>query len=64
LVATVRALKMHGGGPEVVAGKPLADQYKTENIVLVREGAKNLQRHIRNASKFGVPVVVALNKFE
>lgn len=63
IVATVRALKMHGGGPPVVAGKPLDHAYKTENLELVRAGCCNLARHIANAQKFGVPVVVAINRF-
>jgi len=49
LVATVRALKMHGGGPRVVAGKPLAAEYTDENIELLRKGLPNLERHIKNA---------------
>ena len=64
LVATVRALKMHGGGPKVVAGKPLAAAYTDENVELVRNGLPNMQRHIRNALKFGVNVVVAVNSFK
>ena len=63
IVATVRALKMHGGGPEVVAGRPLADEYLSENVELVRRGCSNLVRHIENIKKFGIPVVVALNAF-
>ncbi|UPQ99210.1 formate--tetrahydrofolate ligase [Chloropicon primus] len=63
IVATVRALKMHGGGPEVVAGRPLADEYLNEDIELVRSGCSNLMRHIGNIKKFGIPVVVALNAF-
>lgn len=63
LVATVRALKMHGGGPPVSAGKPLDHAYKTENVDLVRAGCCNLARHISNTKKYGVPVVVAINKF-
>lgn len=63
LVATVQALKMHGGGPEVTPGKPLASEYKTENINLVEKGCVNLQQHIVNAQKYGVPVVVAINQF-
>jgi formyltetrahydrofolate synthetase len=63
LVATVRALKMHGGGPKVVAGKPLASEYTDENLVLLRAGLPNLERHIQNALKFGVNVVVAVNSF-
>ena len=63
LVATVRALKIHGGGPPVVAGRPLDHVYKSENVDLVRAGCCNLVRHISNIRNFGVPVVVAINKF-
>ncbi len=63
LVATVRALKMHGGGPKVVAGKPLAVEYTDENLDLLRKGIPNMARHIQNALKFGVNVVVAVNSF-
>jgi formyltetrahydrofolate synthetase len=64
LVATVRALKMHGGGPRVVAGKPLDHAYTTENLDLLQKGLGNLQHHIRNAKKYGVNVVVAVNSFK
>ncbi|MEP7352130.1 MAG: formate--tetrahydrofolate ligase [Acidobacteriota bacterium] len=64
LVATIRALKMHGGGPKVVAGKPLAYEYTTENLDLLEKGCSNLIRHIATARQFGVPVVVAINKFK
>ncbi len=64
MVATVRALKMHGGGPKVVAGRPLASAYTEENLELLRAGLGNLQHHIRNAKKFGVNVVVAVNSFK
>jgi formyltetrahydrofolate synthetase len=63
LVATVRALKMHGGGPKVVAGKQLDPAYTDENLNLLRAGVPNLQHHIKIARKFGVPVVVAVNTF-
>jgi formyltetrahydrofolate synthetase len=93
VVCTARALKMHGGGPAVVAGVPLPREYKQENLELVRAGACpacfivpaacggcvglshliracvcaagccNLERHIENVRKFGVPVVVAINRF-
>jgi len=63
LVATVRALKMHGGGPKVVAGKPLDAAYTDENLDLLRAGLPNLQHHIKNALRFGIPVVVAVNSF-
>ncbi|KAJ1556757.1 tetrahydrofolate synthase, partial [Nowakowskiella sp. JEL0078] len=63
LVATVRSLKMHGGGPEVIAGKPLSEVYRSENVDLLKLGVKNMQAHVKNARKFGVPVIVAVNKF-
>ena len=63
LIATVRALKMHGGGPKVVAGKPLASEYTDENLELLKAGLPNMERHIQNALKFGVNVVVAVNSF-
>ena len=63
MVATVRALKMHGGGPKVVAGKPLDPAYTQENLDLLRKGLVNLQHHITVARKYGVPVVVAVNRF-
>jgi formyltetrahydrofolate synthetase len=63
LVATIRALKMHGGGPRVIPGKPLDKAYKEENLELLEAGLANLGVHIRNAKKFGIPVVVAVNKF-
>jgi methylenetetrahydrofolate dehydrogenase (NADP+)/methenyltetrahydrofolate cyclohydrolase/formyltetrahydrofolate synthetase/formate--tetrahydrofolate ligase len=63
LVATIRALKMHGGGPRVVAGRPLDKAYVEENIALLEAGLANLAAHIRNAKRFGIPVVVAVNKF-
>ena len=64
LVATVRALKMHGGGPRVVAGRPLDSAYTEENLDLLRAGLSNLQHHIRNAKRYGVNVVVAINSFK
>ncbi len=63
LVATVRALKMHGGGPRVIPGRPLDPAYTEENLGLLEAGMPNLVTHIRNARRFGVPVVVAINKF-
>ena len=64
LVSTVRALKMHGGGPKVVAGRPLDKAYTEENLELLEKGLPNLLQHIENALKFGVPVVVAINRFK
>ncbi|MHB8095673.1 MAG: formate--tetrahydrofolate ligase [Candidatus Aminicenantales bacterium] len=63
IVATIRALKMHGGGSKVVAGKPLAPEYTDENLDLLKKGLPNMTAHIRNALLFGVPVVVAVNRF-
>jgi len=63
LVATVRALKMHSGKFRVVAGKPLDPGLLQENPDVVAEGCCNLERHIENARSFGVPVVVAINRF-
>lgn len=64
VVATIRALKVHGGGPEVSAGTALPEAYRTENVELLRAGCVNLKKHIANAKSYGVPVVVAINKFE
>ena len=64
LVATIRALKMHGGGPKVVAGQPLHHDYTEEHLGLVEKGCSNLVKMIRNARLFGLPVVVAVNRFK
>lgn len=64
LVATIRALKMHGGGPRVVPGLPLDPAYTEENLGLLEEGLANMLVHIRNAKMYGIPVVVAVNKFQ
>ena len=63
LVATIRALKMHGGGPKVVPGSPLPPVYKKEDVSLVTQGFANLKRHIQHANMYGVPVVVCCNRF-
>ena len=63
LVATVRALKMHGGAGRVVAGKPLPKELVEENIPALKAGSVNLLKHIENARRYGVPVVVAVNRF-
>ncbi|KAK9498190.1 hypothetical protein O3M35_004062 [Rhynocoris fuscipes] len=63
LVATVRALKMHGGGPTVVPGKPLHKQYLEENLDLLKKGLCNLQKHISNCIQYGLAVIVAINAF-
>ncbi|CAB1447020.1 unnamed protein product [Pleuronectes platessa] len=65
LVATVRALKMHGGGPNVSAGAPLPKEYIDENLSLVAGGChSNLRKQIQIAGLFGIPVVVGLNVFK
>lgn len=64
IVATIRALKMHGGGPTVKAGQPLQTEYTEENVDLVSKGCDNLKRHIENMKKFGIQAVVAVNKFK
>ncbi len=63
LVATARALKMHGGAGKVVAGKPLPPELTSENLPALERGCANLTRQIQNARKFGVPVVAAINHF-
>jgi methylenetetrahydrofolate dehydrogenase (NADP+)/methenyltetrahydrofolate cyclohydrolase/formyltetrahydrofolate synthetase len=63
MVATVRALKTHGGGPKVIAGRPLDSAYTEENLPLLEAGMSNLEAQIANAMRFGVPVVVAINSF-
>jgi len=63
IVATIRALKMHGGLGVIKPGKPLPPELQTENLPALEKGAANLVAHIRIAKKFGVPVVVAVNRF-
>jgi formate--tetrahydrofolate ligase len=63
IVATVRALKMHGGGPVVRPGLPLADEYIQENLKLVERGCENLIAHIETVKKSGITPVVCINKF-
>jgi formate--tetrahydrofolate ligase len=63
VVATVRALKMHGGVGRIVAGKPLDPALLENNPEGVRKGAANLAKQIQNVRTFGVPVVVAINIF-
>lgn len=63
IVATTRALKMHGGGPDVTPGKALHETYTKENLEILKEGCKNLTRHIENSRKFGIKVLVGINKF-
>jgi formyltetrahydrofolate synthetase len=63
IVASIRALKMHGGGPRVVAGRPLDKAYQEENLELLKKGLGNLEANIKIALQFGIPVVIAVNKF-
>jgi formyltetrahydrofolate synthetase len=63
MVATIRALKMHGGGSSVVAGYDLPKEYVEENLELLEKGCDNLKAHIEIAKKYGVPVVAAINVF-
>ncbi|NOY08484.1 MAG: formate--tetrahydrofolate ligase [Spirochaetes bacterium] len=63
IVCTVRALKMHGGGPSVVPGKPLDEAYTREHTKLVEKGIQNLIAHIETVKKSGIPAVVSINHF-
>jgi formate--tetrahydrofolate ligase len=63
VVATIRALKMHGGGPTVKPGIPLAEEYTTENLGLLEKGCENLIAHIETVKKSGVTPVVCINSF-
>ncbi len=63
VVATIRALKMHGGGPRVVPGKPLDKEYTSENCSLVEKGMENLLAHIETVKKSGTTPVVCINHF-
>jgi formate--tetrahydrofolate ligase len=63
LTSTIRALKMHGGGPKVVAGLPLADEYTKENLELVEKGCENMVHHINTIRKAGINPVVCINCF-
>jgi len=63
IVATVRALKMHGGLGTVRPGRPLPPELLKENLPALEKGCENLTKHIENARLFGVPVVVAVNRF-
>jgi formate--tetrahydrofolate ligase len=63
IVATIRALKMHGGGPKVVPGRPLPSEYQEEDLGLVEKGIENLLHHIKNVKKSGAKPVVCINYF-
>ncbi|EGW34600.1 mitochondrial C1 tetrahydrofolate synthase precursor [Spathaspora passalidarum NRRL Y-27907] len=64
LVATSRALKLHGGAPDVKPGTALPKEYLTENLEYLEHGCANLAKQISNIKQYNVPVVVAINKFE
>jgi formyltetrahydrofolate synthetase len=64
IVATIRALKMHGGGPAVQPGVPLDPAYTSENVPLVERGCENLAAHIEIVRKSGVPPIVCINEFK
>ncbi|MBI3991567.1 MAG: formate--tetrahydrofolate ligase [Candidatus Omnitrophica bacterium] len=63
VVCSIRALKMHSGKFNVVAGKPLEEGLIKENLQAIEEGICNLEKHIENIKLFGLPVVVAINRF-
>ena len=63
LTTTIRALKMHGGGPKVVAGIALPDAYVKENLALVEKGVENMVHHIKTIRKAGINPVVCVNCF-
>lgn len=63
IVTTVRAMKMHGGGPKVVPGKPLEKAYIEQNTALVEKGVENLIAHIETVKLSGIPAIVCINHF-
>lgn len=63
IVATIRALKMHGGGPTVVPGRPIPEEYTRQNLELVEKGMENLIHHINTVKKSGINPVVCINSF-
>ncbi len=63
LVATIRALKCHGGAPIPVPGRPMPEEYLTENVGWVEKGCKNLMHHINTVKKAGINPVVCINAF-
>ncbi len=63
IVATIRALKMHGGGPQVVPGKPLPAEYAEENLALLEQGCENLFHHAATVRKSGIRPVICINRF-
>ena len=63
LTTTIRALKMHGGGPKVVAGIPLPDSYTKEDLGLLEKGISNMLHHINTIRTSGINPVVCINSF-
>ncbi len=63
IVATIRAMKMHGGGPRVAPGRPLPDAYTHENLALVESGFENLRHMVNVVKKSGIVPVVCINQF-
>jgi formyltetrahydrofolate synthetase len=63
ITATIRALKMHGGGPRVAPGLPLPEEYKKEDLNLLEKGIPNLLHHIRTVKLSGMKPVVCINGF-
>ena len=63
LTTTIRALKMHGGGPKVVAGLPLSDSYTKEDLGLLEKGLPNMLHHINTIKTSGINPVVCINAF-
>lgn len=63
LVATIRALKSHGGAPVPVPGKPMPQEYSGENVEFVEKGCANLLHHLENVKKAGINPVVCINAF-
>jgi len=63
IVCSIRALKMHSGQFKVIPGRPLDKKIIQENLPAIEKGAENLKKHIENVGLFGIPAVVAINKF-
>ena len=63
IVATIRALKCHGGAPIPVPGRPMPEEYRSENVAWVEKGCENLVHHIRTVKKAGINPVVCINAF-
>ncbi len=63
IVCSIRALKMHSGQFKVVPGRPIDKKLLEENLPAIKKGSENLIKHIKNVALFGIPAVVAINKF-